>query len=626
MVRSAQPSNMARFGPFEIDLQTGELKRGGRHEKLALQPAQLLIYLISRKGELVTREELRSQLWPEDTFVDFDHGVNNAVNRIREVLGDSAAAPNYVQTVPRRGYRFIGQLEVVPTPGNSATQEEPLVQKPDHSEARPRRGWLWISLALAITLMVGLVLRRTLSVSSGNIRTIAVLPFANLSGDSSQDYFADAMTEELTSDLGKISSLRVISRTSAMHYKKTSKTMPEIAQELNVDGVIEGSVVRSGDRVRITAQLINARSDRHLWSESYERDLKDVLALQSELARGIASQVRAVVTADEVGRLHSESVNPAAFEAYMRGRFFVDRWSSEDSAQALKYFQLAAELDKDYALAYVGMAECYIYGVVGVSNDEALKRGFAAVTRALELKPEMGEAHAMLGFLRAERDWDFIGAEAEMKKGIALSPNYAAAHHWYSHLLLYLGRFDEAMVETKRMMELDPVSHTPSGHLAYQYLASRQWDLAIAQYRKTLAEYQNAPARDPSEIAEYSELGEAYLGKRMYPEAIAEMSRAVEMSRASAQYPFFLARLGNARAQSGDTAGAKKILAELPADDPYDAAYVYAGLGERDKSIELLNEAYRRHTFLLDAGHRVELDPIRSDPRFTELLRRIHLR
>lgn len=626
LVSSAQSPRMARFGPFELDLRTGELTRGGRHEKLALQPAQLLIYLINRQGDLVTREELRSQLWPEDTFVDFDHGVNNAVNRIREVLRDSATAPKYVQTVPRRGYRFIGQLEAVPTPDISAAPENPQLQEANNPEPPPRRGWIWISVALAVALIAGLLLRRTLSFSSSNIRTIAVLPFANLSGDSAQDYFADAMTEELTSDLGKISALRVISRTSAMHYKKTSKTMPEIAQELNVDGVIEGSVVRSGDRVRITAQLINARTDRHLWSESYERDLKDVLALQSELARGIASQVRAVVTEAEADRLHSESVGPAALDAYMRGRLYVDRWSSEDSAQALHYFQLATELDNNYALAYVGMAECYIYGVAGVSNEEGLKRGFAVVTRALELKPDMGEAHAMLGFLRAERDWDFAGAEAEMKKGIALSPNYAAAHHWYSHLLLYLGRFDEAMVETRKLIELDPVSPTPSGHLAYQYLASRQWDLAIAQFNKALAEYKNALAEDPSQIDEYSELGEAYLGKHMYKEAIAEMSRAVELSRTSAQYPFYLARLGNARAQAGDIAGAKKILAELPADDPYDAAYVYAGLGDRDKSIALLNEAYRRHTFLLDAGHRVELDPLRSDPRFIELLQRIHLR
>jgi TolB-like protein len=448
---------------------------------------------------------------------------------------------------------------------------------------------------------------------------MAVLPFEKLSRDRSQDYFADAMTEELTSDLGKISALRVISRTSAMHYKNTSKTMPEIAQELNVDGIIESSVVRSGDQVRITAQLIDARADRHLWSESYERDLKEVLALQSDVARAIASQVRAVITSDENERLQPRAVNPEAYEAYMRGRFFVDRWTPEDSGQALRSFEQAAALDNNYALAYVGMAECYVSGVAGVSEEEGVKRGIAAVDRALELKPDMGEAHVMLGMLRSQRDWDFAGAEAEIKKGIALSPNYAAAHHWYSHLLIALGRFDESLVQAKLLMELDPVSPTPIGHLAYHYRAARQWDLAIAQYEKELA-------MDPTHTDEYGEMGEAYVGKRMFPEAIQNLSRAVEMSRTSAQYPYYLARLGYAHAQAGDIVAARKILIELPSANLNDLACLYAGLGFSDKSIDLLNESFRRHTFPLDAGYAVEFDPLRSDARFTALLHRVGLR
>jgi TolB-like protein/DNA-binding winged helix-turn-helix (wHTH) protein/Flp pilus assembly protein TadD len=614
---NAQSRLVLRFDNFEVHVHSGELRKNGRPVRLQEQPFQILRALLEKPGEIVSREELKRQLWPADTFVDFDAGLNTAAKKLRDTLGDTAERPRYIETIPRRGYRFIGELEIRHE-AQSGPQEGK--EKDETQEIAPyRRPPVLVILGLfsvAVVMIAVLALRKSFSTPPSNIQSIAVLPFTNLSGDPSQDYFADAMTEELTSDLGNIAALRVISRTSAMHYKKTPKTTPEIAQELNVDGVIEGSVLRSGDRVRITAQLINARPERHLWSESYERDLKDILALQSEIARTIAGQVRAATTPAEQERLQPDVVNPAAYEAYMRGRSFVDRWTSEDSAEALHYFQLATQLDTKYALAYVGIAECYVYGVAGVSEEEAGKRGFAAANRALELKPDMGEAHAILGFLRGERDWDFTGAEDEMKKGIALSPNYAPAHHRYSHLLMYLGRYDEAMVETRRLIELDPVSPTPSGHLAYQYLASRQWDLAIAQFQKALA-------MDPSQVDEYGQLGEAYVGKRMYPEAIAELRRSAEMARNSVDYPLHLSRLGYALAQSGDIAGAKKILKEIPSQD---AAYIYAGLGDRDRSFAILNDAVRRHSFSLDSGYVVELDPLRSDPRFNELLHRVHLR
>jgi TolB-like protein/DNA-binding winged helix-turn-helix (wHTH) protein/tetratricopeptide (TPR) repeat protein len=622
LATNAQSRTLLRFDNFEVHLHSGELRKNGRPLRLQEQPFQILRALLERQGEIVSREELRRQLWPADTFVDFDDGLNTAVKKLRDTLGDSAENPQYIETVPRRGYRFIGELEEPEASlgGSQELTQKEHVARQEIAQHRRHHVRLILSFVSVAAVILGiLIVRRSLSTPRAKIQSIAVLPFANLSGDAAQDYFADAMTEELTSDLGKIAALRVISRTSAMHYKKVPKTAPEIARELNVDVVIEGSVFRSGDLVRITVQLINARPERHLWSESYERDLKDVLALQSNLAHAIANQVRAVITPAEEERMQPESVSPGAYEAYMRGRFHVDRWTGEDSAEALHYFQRAAELDNNYALAYVGMAECYVFGVAGVRGEDGVKRGFAAASRALELKPDMGEAHAILGFLRAERDWDFVGAEAEIKRGIALSPNYAPAHHWYSHLLIDLGRYDESLAETNKLIELDPISPTPIGHLAYQYLASRQWDLAIAQYQKALA-------IDPSQINEYCELGEAYLGKHMYPQAISEMSRAVEMSRVGAEYPYCLPSLGNTRAQAGDLAGAKQILTKLPSDDPSDAAYVYAGLEEREKSIALFNEAYRRHTFPLDAGLVVELDPLRSDPRFNELLRRVHLR
>ncbi|MBS1804412.1 MAG: winged helix-turn-helix domain-containing protein [Acidobacteria bacterium] len=620
MSTGARSNFVQRFGGFEVDPRSRELRSKGKTIRLQDQPLEVLLLLLERRGEVVTRDELKKRLWPADTFVESDDGINTAVRKLREVLGDSPEMPIYIETIPRRGYRFIGEVvaekDSDETPNSHSSAPETVSEQSRRGSLRWRivgAGLVAVAVAAGVTGWYWSHLR------SVAIQSIAVLPFENLSADPKQEYFADAMTEELTSDLGKISALRVISRTSAMQYRQSEKRLPEIAQELNVDGVIEGSVVRSGDRVRITAQLIDARADRHMWSESYERDVKDVLTLQSELAKTIAGQVRAAIRPEEQKRLQVDTVNPAAFEAYMRGRSALDRWTAEDSAEALRYFQLAAKLNPNYALAFVGMAECYVYGVAGVSEKAALDGGFNAISQALRLKPDMGEAHAILGILLAERDWSFSGAEAELKKGIALSPNFAAAHHTYSHLLIDLGRYDESLGETKKFMELDPVSPTPSGHLAYQYLASRQWDLAIDQYRKALA-------LDPAQTGEYCELGEAYLGKHMFPEAIKEIKRSVEMSHGGSQQAFYLARLGNVVAQSGQPGEAMKILTKLPPDNPSDAAYVYAGLGERDKSIALLTEAYRQHTFPLDAGHRVEWDPLRSDPRFNELLHRVGLR
>jgi len=619
MEASAPSKPVWKFGPFEVDVRSRELRLKGTRSRIQDNPLTVLLLLLERKGEVVTREELKQRLWPSDTFVEADDGLNTAVRKLREVLGDSSENPIYIETIPRRGYRFIGEvLRDEEAPGLPPPVES-AVDTPPESHRSWRRVWAIAAIAGVVTTAIGAAGWFRYRTRLPAVRSIAVLPFANLSSDPSQDYFADAMTEELTSDLGRISALRVISRTSAMHYKNTQKTAPEIAQELNVDVLVESSVVRSGDRVRITAQLIDARVDRHLWSESYERDLKDVLALQSDVARAIAGQVRAAITPDENELLRPPSVDPKAYEAYMRGRFFVDKWTPEDSAQALRSFEQAAAFDQNYALAYVGMAECFVFGVAGIDDEEGVKRGIAAATRALELKPDMGEAHAMLGMLRLQKDWNFAAAEAEIRKGIALSPNYASAHHWYSHLLIELGRLDESLIEAKTLLELDPVSPTPVGHLAYHYRSARQWDLAIMWYQKELA-------MDPSHVDDFGEMGEAYVGKRMFPDAIEQLTRAVEMSRNGAQHPYYLARLGYAYALSGDVAKAKKILAELPSVNLNDLACVYAGLGERDRSIALLEQSFQRHTFPLDAGYALEFDSLRSDPRFTELLHRVGLR
>ena len=637
------------FGPFVLDLRTGELTRSGHRIRLQGQGFQVLSMLLEKPGEAVTREALRQRLWSGDTYVDFEQGLNNAVKRLRESLGESAEKPKYIETLPRLGYRFVGEIKMIglgPVAGPAAavekqipplhsapvgtTQEEVATPEITTVEgpklaARWRRPWL-IAASFAVVVLAAVVFvvarERVAHASDRNIRSIAVLPFANMSGDASQDYFADAMTEEMTSDLAKIGALRVISRTSSMHFKGTKQTAPEIARALDVDGVIEGSVVRTGDRVRITAQLINARRDVHLWSDSYERDLKDMLGLQNELAHTIAAEVRAAISPAEEERLRPQEVKPEAYEAYLLGRAQLEKWTTSGLTEAVRYFDHAIELDNRFAMAYIGLAESYTShpGVSGVSPSEAYKRATAAVMKAIELKPEMGEAHVMLGGLHMV-EWDFAGAEEEMRKGLALSPGYGAGHHWYSHLLLYRGRYAEAMVEAEKMLELDPISPAANLHMGFMHEARRDWDGAIEQQHKTLR-------LDPNYVDAHEQLGRAYLGKGMVAEGVAELRRAAELVHTDSDpdYAWHAGELGFALAKSGHTAEAKKILAGIPQSEPAAASCVYAGLGDREKSIALLTDAYRLHAFPFDAVFLVQYDSLRSDPRFSELLHRVGLR
>src|SRR6266702_4713516 len=364
-----------RFGVFEVDLRAGELRKHGLKIKIQEQPFQVLAMLVDHAGEVVTREELQEKLWPADTFVDFDHGLNKAINKIREALSDSAESPRFVETVARRGYRFIVEVKAADAaPVRSpelATQPHPVAKAGDLrnlagqlSIFRP----LWPPRTWVITVFVLLVLMGTLATwklrpwirRSPVIRSLAVLPFESLSSDASQDYFADGMTDELISDLGQVSALRVVSRTSVMAYKRARKPLGQIARELNVDALVEGTVLRSGGQVRITAQLIEARDDRHLWSETYDGDLRDTLTLQNKVARAIAEQIRINLNAQEQATLtHGKVVDPQAHEAYLRGRYFWNKRTSDDFAKAVEYFSRAIERDPNYAQAYSGLADTY---------------------------------------------------------------------------------------------------------------------------------------------------------------------------------------------------------------------------------------------------------------------------
>jgi len=567
------PSAQIRFGAFEVDLRAGELRRKGLQVKLQEQPFQVLAMLLERVGEVVTREELQTKLWPADTIVDFDHGLNKAINKIRKALGDSAENPRFVETVARRGYRFIADVRVVdgspldrPEPvieDSPATDKQDPVESRGNPAARRRAPWPLagktsaIALGLVLVTLVGWMLRSR-SRASLEIRSLAVLPLESLSSDPSQEYFADGMTDELITDLSQISALSVISRTSVMPYKRARKPLPQVARELNVDAVVEGTVLRSGDRVRITAQLIQVSADKHIWSQSYEGDLRDTLALQNKVARAIADQIRISLTPQEQAALKNvKAVNPEAYVSNLKGRYFWNKRTADGLKTAVAYFDQAIENDPTYARAYAGLADSYAlmgdwqYGVL--APKEALPRAEAAAIKALELDSTLGEAHTSLAFTLDGFDWDWGSAEREFKRALELNPGYATAHHWYAWHLALVGRNAEAIAEMKRAQNLDPLSLIISADLAELLVIAHSYDESMEQSRKTIE-------MDPNFALAHNQLAQAYIQKEMYSEAISELEKAVRLSGGS---PICTANLARAYAASRRRNEALKLLSDL---------------------------------------------------------------
>lgn len=468
------------------------------------------------------------------------------------------------------------------------------------------------------------MLHEWLHPAAGSIKSLAVLPLQNL-GDSAQEYFADGMTEELTTDLSKIRALRVISRTSSMRYKGTNQALPEIARQLNVDGVIEGSVERSGERVRITAQLIYAPTDTHLWAESYERDLRDILSLQDDVARDIANQIKIRLTTTEQARLSgSAPVDPEAYQAYLEGVFYWNMRTEEGLNKGINYFREAIDKDPHYTMAYVGLAESYVVlpGYRILSGKEAYPQAKEAALKALEIDEGLAEAHAALAHVRLGYDFDREAAENEIRRAIELNPNYATAHDWHAFVLVSLGRLEEAISEGKRAQELDPLSQAINDDLGYYLYVAGDNDQAIIQLRKTLAMYQSMPM--PHML-----LGRAYVQKRMFTEAIKEFQSAATLS---GNHPLYQAWLGYGYATSGRRSEAQQIIDELirPSNtkyvSPYDVAAVWAGLGDKNQAVKWLGKAYEeRAAHLVHIYIEPAFEPLRSDPRFQELLRRMGL-
>ena len=572
---SAQP---ARFGPFEVDFRAGELLKSGRRIRLQDQPLQVLAMLLEHPGDVVTRDEFRQKLWPNDTFVDFDHGLNNAINRLRDALNDSAEAPRFVETLPKRGYRFLASVELVSEP----------------------------SLPL-------------------RIESIAVLPLENLTGDPSQDFFVDGMTDALITRLAQVSALRVISRTSAMRYKGANKPLPQIARELNVDAVVEGAVARSVNRVRITAQLIHATTDQHLWASQYERDLTDVLLLQAEMARAIADEIQVKLTPPELARLVSgRLVKPEAYEAYLRGRFYWDKRTEGGMRKALELFEQALAQDPSYALSYAGVADCNnMLGFWGVlPPHHVFPKAKAAARKALEIDAASAEAYAAQAWPVFTYDWDWAGAEQELERAIQLNPGYTTAHQYNSHLLVYQGRDEEAFAEVGRTLELDPLSLVMNSSGALIYLQARRYDEAIERAHKTLD-------LDPHYAPPHLWLGWALTKKHLYKEASAEFQKAVNLSEES---PRCLAGLGYGYALAGESKEAHKLLSEMHRlrkqryISAYDFAVIHVGLGDDAEALTWLEQAYEERSgwlAMLLADSR--FDGLHGQPRFQGLLKRIGL-
>ncbi|HSA60936.1 MAG TPA: winged helix-turn-helix domain-containing protein, partial [Nitrospiraceae bacterium] len=549
---------LIRFGVFELHLHSGELRKQGRKIRLEGQPVQVLICLLQNPGELVTREELHRKLWPADTFVDFEHGLNAAVKRLRQALNDSAGNPRFVETLPRRGYRFIAPTQAVAVIGDeSAVQVAAAVTEvpptPDLPEAKDQdqvhlsektvplvrqrwpRAWKWSAFVLVaiLTILTGWILRPG-SHPPPAIRSLAVLPLENLSGDASQDYFSDGMTDELITELGQISELRVISRTSIMTYKGAHKSLPQIARDLNVDAVVEGAVLRSGNRVRITAQLILAAADKHLWARSYDGEMGDTLALQKQVARSIAAEIRIELTPHEQAVLKNGTrVSPEAYDAYLKGRYFWNKRTADGLRKAIDYFDQVIAINPNYAEAYVGLADSYAlagdweYGVL--APKEAYPRAKAAAAKALELDNTLGEAHISLAFCLDGFDWDWESAGREFRRGIELNPGYATGHQWYAWHLTALGRNDEAIAEMKKAEDLDPLSLIISAELAEEFLVAHRYDEAIKQSRKTMV-------LDPFFAVAHFELGQALVQKHTYNDAIAELQKAIDLSGGSTTF------------------------------------------------------------------------------------------
>ena len=621
----------ARFGPFTVDLICGELRQNSRKIPLQEKPFQILALLLDQPGELVTREELRGKLWPADTFVDFEHSINTAVKKLREAIGDDPENPRFIETLPKRGYRFIARLEETPI-GEGRPVLLPREKPAEPGKTSPSRmygHWQLLlsagALLVSIALLVGHVgaVRDWLwrrSVTRGApvpIQSLAVLPFENLSGDSSKDYFADGFTDELITDLAEQTKARVVSRSSVMRYKGSRKPLPEIARELNVDAIVEGSVSLSERQVRITAQLIQASADRHLWAHSYERDRKDLFSIQSEVATTIADLLHTKADGMASGSVRAtaspQRFTETTYELFLDCRNLKAKATDESVNHAIECYQRILALDPNSAAAYAELANCYL-----LLSDPRAK---AAAIKALDLDSSLPEAHLALADLKALQEYDVAGGENEFQRALALNPSYAQAHVDHVFTLVAMGRMEEAISEARTARELDPFSAAHAVFYGRILFMAGQYDKAIEQEKSAL---ELEPQRGRADYW----LGYAYEQKGMYRNAIVEYERMLPND----DHGIFLAALGRSFALAGDSTRASEVnrkIEHFSGKDfmwPYDAALFYSALGDKDEAFKWLEKDRKmRDGWLLFLRVDPRLSALQSDPRFAELARRVGL-
>lgn len=573
MAAQSDPGGTIRFGPYDVDLRTGELRKKGFKVHLQDKPFQILAALLERPGELVTRDELQQRLWPGDTFVDFDNGLNTALAKLRESLGDSAEEPQYIETFPRRGYRFM-----VPV---SKTAKSPVTM-------------------------------------------LAVLPFENLSGDQEQEYFSDGLTEEMITQLARLNPdrLGVIARTSSLRYKKTTKGISKIARELGVDWILEGSVRRAAERVRITAQLVRTQDESHLWAQSYDRDVRDILAVQSEVALAIAGEINLKLKPEAQARSREiQQVNPEAHRACLMGCYHLAKFNREGLTKGIGYLLQSIEIDPQYAPPYDDLAFAYFISSGWILPPrEAMMKAKEAAMQGLKIDESLAEAHASLGIVHLRYDWDWLAAEKECKRAVEINAGSARSQEFYGWYLAAMGRFEEAIEKEKRALELDPISPEVSTLLGHVLYLARRHDQAVEQLHKAIE-------LDPNYWFAHLVLGLALQQQGKLPEAIDEFKSARREERVS---PETMGALGQAYAAAGESDKAVKVLEELEKwskhyyVSPFHRGRIYAALGRKDQAFAWFETAYEERSFYL-SWFKVEpeLDPLRSDPRFKSLLQRL---
>jgi TolB-like protein/DNA-binding winged helix-turn-helix (wHTH) protein/Flp pilus assembly protein TadD len=625
-----------RFGTFEANVRAGELRKRGLKVRLQDQPFQILVMLLERPGELVTRQEIHQKLWPADTFVGFDHGLNNAINRLREALGDSAETPRFIETLPRKGYRFIasvtgdGQVPEAEYPAAAATpviETGPLERR---LSTRPRFlvTFLVYCFALALAGMAYFGWRRMRagpSPSSGYVM-LAVLPFQNLSGDPSQDYFSDGLTEEMIAQLGALSpdQLGVIARTTTMAYKHTSKSVEQIGSELGVGYVLESSVRRDGDQVRISVQLIRAPDQIHIWTHSYDRHISHSIELQEEVAQAVAEQIEVKLSPAYRGRTNPRPLDAEANEAYLRGRYFWNQFTPEGYRKAISYFQQAIERDPKFAEAYSGLADSYNFLVVtdSVPPSEGHVKALEAARRAVSLGVNLAEPHASLAVALGRSEWNWSDAEYEYKRAIALNPSYSMGHRFYASLLGISRRHREAWEQINEAMRLDPLSLPNNAEVVRTLYYARNYDQAIGQGQKAMQ-------LDPNYARTHFWLGRVYSQKGMHKQAIAASQKVLE---ALPDSNLGLTEMAYSLAAAGRQTEARAILVRLEERSKnifvpaYNFAVIHIALKEEEVAMRYMQQAYEsRDWALLVLAVEPRLDPLRRDPRFQEILAKLNL-